>query len=105
MSPYEQQTGTRPPQDLVSLESPSAKFHRRSRSPRRHHRSSSHKRARLGRSVSASLPQNAGYISRHDIEMYRPIFALYLEVQKQLDVDEISEHEMKGRWRSFVGKW
>jgi hypothetical protein len=28
-----------------------------------------------------------------------------LEVQKQLDIVELDEREVRGRWRSFVKKW
>ena len=33
------------------------------------------------------------------------MFALYLEVQKQLDINELPEDEVRGRWKSFIGKW
>lgn len=33
------------------------------------------------------------------------MFTLYLEVQKQLDIHELPEDEVRGRWKSFVGKW
>ena len=33
------------------------------------------------------------------------MFALYLEVQKQLDINDIKDREMRGRWKRFVGKW
>ena len=33
------------------------------------------------------------------------MFALYLEVQKQLDINDIKDGEMRGRWKRFVGKW
>ena len=33
------------------------------------------------------------------------MFALYLDIQKQLDIDELDESEVKGRWKSFVNKW
>jgi len=33
------------------------------------------------------------------------MFALYLDIQKQLDIDTLTENEVKGRWKSFVGKW
>jgi hypothetical protein len=39
------------------------------------------------------------------MDALRPLFALYLDVQKQLDLDELDEREYKGRWKSFVGKW
>ncbi|KAK5221311.1 hypothetical protein LTR99_006864 [Exophiala xenobiotica] len=33
------------------------------------------------------------------------MFALYLDIQKQIDIDTRDETEVKGRWKSFVGKW
>ena len=83
---------------------PLSRSNRRSGSPA-FHPSSSHKRARLDSSLPVLLPENAPYISKHDYQTHRPIFALYLEVQKQLDINDITDREMKGRWKRFVGKW
>lgn len=33
------------------------------------------------------------------------MFALYLDIQKQRDIEELSEDEVKGRWKSFMNKW
>lgn len=33
------------------------------------------------------------------------MFALYLDIQKQKVLEDMDETEMKGRWKSFVGKW
>lgn len=33
------------------------------------------------------------------------MFELYLDIQKQKVLDELSDDEVKGRWKSFVGKW
>lgn len=33
------------------------------------------------------------------------MFGLYLDIQKKLVLEELSEDEVKGRWKSFVGKW
>jgi hypothetical protein len=33
------------------------------------------------------------------------LFANYLDVQKQLNVDELPADEVKGRFKSFLGKW
>ncbi|KAK4994140.1 hypothetical protein LTR66_005767 [Elasticomyces elasticus] len=33
------------------------------------------------------------------------MFARYLDIQKQLDIDNLAEDEVKGRWKSFVSKW
>lgn len=35
----------------------------------------------------------------------RPVFAEYLGVQKRLEADELSPEELKGRFKSFMGKW
>ncbi|KAI9844778.1 MAG: hypothetical protein M1837_005311 [Sclerophora amabilis] len=37
-------------------------------------------------------------------EDYIPVFALYLDVQKQLLLDELPDDEGRGRWKSFVGR-
>ena len=47
----------------------------------------------------------ASEVSKHDFGKFRSIFALYLEVQKQLDINELSDKEVMGRWKSFVCKW
>ncbi|KIW18449.1 hypothetical protein PV08_02737 [Exophiala spinifera] len=33
------------------------------------------------------------------------MFALYLDIQKQIDIDALDETEVKGRWKSFVSRW
>jgi hypothetical protein len=33
------------------------------------------------------------------------MFALYLDIQKQKYIDDLDEDEVRGRWKSFVGKW
>jgi len=33
------------------------------------------------------------------------MFALYLDIQKQLVLEDLEADEVKGRWKSFVGKW
>lgn len=33
------------------------------------------------------------------------MFGLYLDIQKQLVLDELDEKEIKGRWKRFVGRW
>lgn len=51
------------------------------------------------------LPLRAQPISKRDLEVFRPLFALYLDVQKQIDVDSLDDRELRGRWKSFVKKW
>ncbi len=51
------------------------------------------------------LPLHASILSKHDFETYKPMFGLYLDIQKQLVLEELPPDEMRGRWKSFVGKW
>lgn len=79
---------------------------RRSRSPHRskssHHHSHHHHRSQ---EPPAKLPFKQPPLDKRDFEQYQAIFADYLDIQKQLNIDELSEHEVKGRWKSFLGKW
>ncbi|KAL8648292.1 MAG: hypothetical protein Q9226_006058 [Calogaya cf. arnoldii] len=52
-----------------------------------------------------SLPFQAKMLRKGDLEEYKPMFGLYLDIQKQLVLDEIDEKELKGRWKRFVGRW
>jgi hypothetical protein len=51
------------------------------------------------------LPFRAQPLSKHDLNTYKKLFALYLDVQKELCLEELDEKEVKGRWKSFLGKW
>ncbi|SPQ26868.1 223ae199-8235-4030-99b8-ef25b13b8040 [Thermothielavioides terrestris] len=51
------------------------------------------------------LPFGARQLSRSDLAAFRPLFAYYLDLQKQLDIDSLDETELRGRWKSFMGKW
>lgn len=33
------------------------------------------------------------------------MFGLYLDIQKQLAIDDLDDKEVKGRWKSFFNKW
>lgn len=52
-----------------------------------------------------SLPFNARQLTKHDLNLYRSMFAVYLDIQKHLDIEELSDDEVKGRWKSFINKW
>ena len=75
---------------------------RRSRSPDRV--STSH-RIRSEHPKPVKLPFYAKEISKHDYKDFKPLLAVYLDVQKQLYIEDLDEREVKGRWKSFVGKW
>lgn len=33
------------------------------------------------------------------------MFAMYLDIQKGIIMEELPEEEVKGRWKSFIRKW
>jgi len=72
----------------------------RSRSPRRHH-----KKRRHEPTVDAVLPYNSRPLKKHDYTQYRQMFAQYLDIQKNKILADLSDTEVKGRWKSFMGKW
>jgi hypothetical protein len=51
------------------------------------------------------LPYNRRPIDKRDFKHYEALFANYLDVQKQLNIDELPGDEVKGRFKSFLGKW
>lgn len=54
----------------------------------------------------AELPFDARPLSyKHDFEVFTPLFAYYLDIQKGHDFYALDSHEAKGRWKSFVNKW
>ncbi|KZZ96781.1 hypothetical protein AAL_04010 [Moelleriella libera RCEF 2490] len=101
----------------------------RSRSPRRskhshrhrhndshsHSHSRSHGAARRSASPHAveasspprprNLPFDARRLGKSDYRAFEPLFAYYLDLQKQKDLAGMEEREARGRWKSFVGKW
>ena len=73
----------------------------RSASPHQHSRHRRHRES----SPKAKLPFRAHHLHRHDLESYKPLFAEYLDIQKHLDIEQLHEDEVKGRWKSFLNKW
>ncbi|PYH98297.1 hypothetical protein BO71DRAFT_416403 [Aspergillus ellipticus CBS 707.79] len=51
------------------------------------------------------LPLQARELRKRDLEHYMPMFDMYLDIQKGIFIDDLAEEEVKGRWKSFVGKW
>ena len=105
--PLRDDRGTaRPSRSQISSSLPASRL-RRSRSPRppRVDQSSSRTHRGYEHSSYTDIPLDAPKISKHDFKRFRSMFALYLEVQKQLDINELSDKEVMGRWKSFVGKW
>lgn len=85
----------------------------RSRSPFRDYREirrrsrSPHRRLHAQRreEKAAVLPLGARHLHKHDLKECRALLAQYLDVQKGLDIKKLPEDEVKGRWKSFLGKW
>ena len=87
------------------------------RSPSRSRHSSSHHQPRARRRSSAhsygshdatgtkTLPFGSRTLSRWDFAAFEPLFAHYLELQKDLAIGNLAQDEVAGRWKSFVGKW
>lgn len=73
---------------------------RRSRSPRHGHHSRDREKAKLNK-----LPFGCRHLHKHDFESHKALFAEYLDLQKGLDLDDLDDHEAKGRWKSFLNKW
>ncbi|KAL6236907.1 hypothetical protein BDW75DRAFT_98770 [Aspergillus navahoensis] len=55
--------------------------------------------------VAITLPFQARELRKRDLKTYEPMFAMYLDIQKGKILEDLSEEEVKGRWKSFVGKW
>ncbi|KAF4550938.1 Hypothetical protein D9617_15g042920 [Elsinoe fawcettii] len=64
----------------------------------------SHKRRKTDDIVNR-LPHDAKHLTKHDLPEYRALFGTYLDLQKQLNIEDLDEQEIKGRWKSFIGKW
>ena len=77
----------------------------RSRSPRPHDPHSHHKRRRSSPPIPPMLPFRAPQLSKHELQVYKSLFTSYLDIQKQLRYQDLPEDEIRGRWKSFVGKW
>ncbi|KAK4242758.1 hypothetical protein C8A03DRAFT_28987 [Achaetomium macrosporum] len=60
---------------------------------------------RVHTTMVQELPFGARQLSRSDLAAFRPLFAHYLDLQKNLDINSIDETELRGRWKSFMGKW
>ncbi|KAF9740117.1 hypothetical protein PMIN06_003741 [Paraphaeosphaeria minitans] len=79
--------------------------HPRSRSPRRDDDKHKRHRSRSPPPPSVTLPYHAKELSKRHFEKYKPLFQSYLDIQKQIILDELDEREAKGRWKSFIGRW
>ncbi|KAI1003205.1 hypothetical protein K3495_g4999 [Podosphaera aphanis] len=72
----------------------------RSRSPRAHHKSK-----RLAAPTPLDLPFGSRKLTKRDYDDFKYMFSLYLEIQKSKVLEDLDEIEVRGRWKSFIGKW
>ncbi|PYH43327.1 uncharacterized protein BP01DRAFT_417306 [Aspergillus saccharolyticus JOP 1030-1] len=73
----------------------------------RHHRDRNTPSHRTSNTAQAPiiLPYQSRELTKHDLTAYTPLFAMYLDIQKGLYLEELPEDEVKGRWKSFIRKW
>lgn len=118
VSPVRQRSGNR---DKYRDRSPSRRHHhhhyRSSRSPaheykhgdkhreRKHHHHRERKELSPVSNAPPVLPYNARQLSKRDLSLLRPMFAMYLDIQKGLVIEDMDEQEVMGRWKSFIKKW
>ncbi|KAL4928417.1 uncharacterized protein BDV17DRAFT_264171 [Aspergillus undulatus] len=79
---------------------------------RRHRREHSHsnrrdrdRRTEPETRIAIALPFQARELRKRDLEIYEAMFAMYLDIQKGKILEDMDEEEVRGRWKSFVGKW
>ncbi|KAJ5722546.1 hypothetical protein N7488_000581 [Penicillium malachiteum] len=78
----------------------------RDRPHRRHDRDREHgDRKSKEAAKPVILPLQARELTRRDLEVFTPMFAMYLDIQKGIYIEDLSEDEIKGRWKSFIHKW
>ncbi|KAK2765630.1 hypothetical protein FQN54_008484 [Arachnomyces sp. PD_36] len=76
-----------------------------------HHRSHGHRDHGSSRkheerpAEPQALPFGSRQLTKRDLAHYEPVLAMYLDIQKNLILEDLSEVEIKGRWKSFMGKW
>ncbi|KAI5202787.1 hypothetical protein E4T39_04442 [Aureobasidium subglaciale] len=68
---------------------------RRSRSPGSSRRDQKQQKRRSRSPPSIQLPLNARALVKHDLKAFKRLFALYLDIQKQIDIDDLDETEVK----------
>ncbi|KAI9929153.1 hypothetical protein MW887_001557 [Aspergillus wentii] len=85
--------------------------HHRSHHGHRHHRHHDRRERHPEPSNTAPapapvvLPYQARELSKRDLPVFEPMFAMYLDIQKGIILEDLNEEEVKGRWKSFLRKW
>lgn len=79
--------------------------HSHSQSHSHSHSRRKHDHIPRGGTAPLKLPLNARQLVKQDLSQFRAMFGLYLDLQKNKDIYAMTEDEVKGRWKSFIGKW
>ncbi|OAA74427.1 hypothetical protein LEL_08008 [Akanthomyces lecanii RCEF 1005] len=77
----------------------------RIRSPRRHHEHHRRRERDSSAVAPATLPFDARPLTKGDLRKFEPLLASYLDLQKQKYIEDMDDREVRGRWKSFIGKW
>lgn len=78
---------------------------RRPRSPYRGHEPRRRRERDAPAAAPATLPFEARPLTKGDLYKFEPLLGHYLDLQKQKCMDDMDDREVKGRWKSFMGKW
>ncbi|RKF58979.1 hypothetical protein GcC1_179010 [Golovinomyces cichoracearum] len=70
-----------------------------------HHYQRKRKRSPPATPAVLELPFNSRPLIKRDFKQFKHLFGLYLEIQKGKYLEDLSETEIKGRWKSFINKW
>lgn len=82
------------------------RHHKRRKHDHHHHHHHGHHTSTATHEIPAELPAKARHLSyKNDLDLFTPLFAYYLDIQKSLDFYALDSHEQRGRWKSFVNKW
>ena len=84
--------------------------HHHSHSRRAHHSSRKHEDRPTDTkpappTAQQPLPFGSRQLTKRDLVHYEPVLGMYLDIQKNLELEDLGEDEIKGRWKSFIGKW
>ena len=79
------------------------------RQPAQHRLTHKHReesqRSRAPAKPAQELPFGARHLSKSDFPAFEALFAHFLDIQKQRDIRDMDDREVRGRWKSFLGKW
>ncbi len=72
---------------------------------KRHRSRSPHRQKHKHHEKKEKLPFKSPHLHRHDYDAYSALFAEYLDLQKEINIADLDDREVQGRWKSFLNKW